>query len=335
MSGRDRHAPRTVLLAGGVGGAKMAEGLAAALPAGRLSIIGNVADDQEFHGLWVSPDIDTLTYSLAGRIDRDKGWGVAGDTAQALGVLAELGEETWMTLGDKDLALHIHRTHRRRQGDRPSDIAGDIARALGVGPAILLPTDDVVQTRVKTPAGWVAFQDYFVRQRCAPEVLGLDYFGAHGAVPTPEALAAIEAADLIVIAPSNPLVSIAPILAVTGLRRAIADSTATRIAVSPLIGGRTVKGPADRMLTSLGHRASAAGIARYYAGLIDALVIDDADAGEADAVRAQGAKPLVMPCMMRTAEDKADLAGRLIGATGRLGNPAKAPRSHGPGAAAA
>jgi LPPG:FO 2-phospho-L-lactate transferase len=307
-------APRTVLLAGGVGGAKMAEGLAAVLPADRLSIIGNVADDQEFHGLWVSPDIDTLTYTLAGLIDRERGWGLAGDTTNALARLAALGEPAWMTLGDQDLALHIHRTRRRAAGERASTIAADVARALSVGPAILLPTDDVVQTRVRTDEGWLSFQDYFVRLRCAPEVRALAYTGAADAKPTAEALDAIARAELIVLAPSNPLVSLAPILAIAGLRQALAGSRVPRLAVSPLIGGATVKGPADRMMTALGHEASAAGIARFYAGLIDMLAIDERDGADAEAVRAAGAEPLVLPTLMKSAEDKAALARALIAA---------------------
>ncbi|UWQ43574.1 2-phospho-L-lactate transferase (plasmid) [Leisingera aquaemixtae] len=305
MSGAQNH--KVTLLAGGVGGAKMAEGLAA-LPDVALSVIGNVADDDDFHGLWVSPDIDTLTYSLADVIDRTQGWGVADESHRALETLNRLGADTWMSLGDRDFGLHIYRTMRRLKGDRPSDIARDVARAFGAGAEILLPTDNKVQTRVRTDAGWLSFQEYFVRERCAPEVRELAFDGLDKARPAPEALAAIRQADLIVIAPSNPLVSIAPILGVPGMSAALRAARAPKVAVSPFIGGKVVKGPADRMMAALGERADAAGVAARYRGLADTLVIDHADAGLAGEIRAMGLAPVCSEILMTTQEDKARLA---------------------------
>ncbi len=302
---------RITLLAGGVGGAKLAEGFQA-LDGVDLTVIGNVADDEEFHGLWVSPDIDTLTYSLAGRIDRSQGWGVADEGHRALEVLKDLGQDTWMTLGDRDLGLHIWRTMRRAQGDRPQNIAADIAKAFGVTAKIVLPTDDIVQTRVRTDAGWQSFQEYFVRDRCTPEVRDLTFTGAGVARPTAEALAALQGADLIVIAPSNPLVSIAPILAVPGIRDAVTSAPAPVIAVSPLIAGKVVKGPADRMMTALEHRADALGVAEIYRGLAQTLVIDNADAALAERIAALGIAPVMSDILMPDQPGKERLAREIL-----------------------
>ena len=308
--------PRITLLAGGVGGAKLAVGLAAVCAPEQLTVIGNVADDQEFHGLWVSPDIDTLTYSLAGLIDREKGWGLAKESHRVLEGLQRLGRDTWMYLGDQDLATHIYRTELRRQGVRPSDIARRIAQRLGVTLELVLPTDDRLQTRIKTPAGWLAFQEYFVREQCRPEVLDIHVDGLAEARPTPEALAAIEQADLLLIAPSNPVVSIAPILEVPGMRQAVERSRARRIAVSPLIGGRTVKGPADRMLVATGVACSNLGVAERYDGLIDGLVIDAQDAGDATALARRGLAVRVTETLMRDTADKARLAREVLAFAG-------------------
>lgn len=300
------------LLAGGVGGAKMAEGLAALADA-ELTVIGNVADDEEFHGLWVSPDIDTLTYSLAGLIDRRQGWGVADEGHRALEVLERLGQDCWMSLGDRDFGLHIWRTMRRRRGDRPSTIAADAARAFGVRPRLVLPTDDRVQTRIRTDGGWIGFQEYFVRERCAPEVREIRFEGIEAARPTPEAIEAIGRAGLIVIAPSNPLVSIAPILAVPGIGEALRTAAAPRVAVSPFIAGKVVKGPADRMMAALGMRADVVGVAERYRGLVDMLVIDHADAALAPEVEARGIAAATLDILMRDQADKARLAAEVVG----------------------
>ena len=302
---------QVTLLAGGVGGAKMAEGFAA-LDEVALTVIGNVADDAEFHGLWVSPDIDTMIYTLSGVIDRAQGWGVADEGRRALDTLERLGEDTWMFLGDRDFGLHIHRSARIARGESRSVITDDVARAFGIAAKIVLPTDDVVQTRVRTDAGWLAFQEYFVRERCAPEVREIVFDGIDAARPTAAALAAIGGADLIVVAPSNPLVSVAPILGIPGIRAAVAQAAAPRVAVSPLIAGKVVKGPADRMLASLGHRQDAVGVAEMYADFADMMVIDTADAGLAAAIEGLGMAAAATDILMRDAADKARLAGEVI-----------------------
>ncbi|MEM9550937.1 MAG: 2-phospho-L-lactate transferase [Pseudomonadota bacterium] len=302
---------RVTLLAGGVGGAKMAEGFAA-LDDVALTVIGNVADDDMFHGLWVSPDIDTLTYTLAGLINRDQGWGLADEGRRALDMIDRLGSDTWMFLGDKDFGLHIYRSERRRRGDRPTVIAQDIARSLGVIPRILLPTDDTIQTRVQTGDGWLSFQEYFVREKCQPEVLALQYDRLDAARPTDEALSALLDTDMIVIAPSNPLVSILPIIRIPGVTDAIRRSPAPVVAVSPLIAGKVVKGPADRMLASLGQRADVVGVAQCYAGLADALVIDTVDAGLAEAVEATGARAICTDILMPDLAGKSRLAAEVV-----------------------
>ena len=302
---------KITLIAGGVGGAKLAEGFAA-LEGVDLTVIGNVADDEEFHGLWVSPDIDTLTYSLAGLINRQQGWGVADEGNRALQVLENLGKDTWMFLGDRDFGLHIYRTERRRRGDRPSDIALDVARQFGVTCRIVLPTDDRVQTRVRTSNGWLSFQQYFVREQCKPDVLELQYDGLEEARKTPEAVAALAQADLIVIAPSNPLVSIAPILGIDGLRDEVAASNAPVIAVSPLIDGKVVKGPADRMMAAMGMRADAVGVAESYADIVDTILIDHQDADLQDEISSLGLVPSLHDIMMPDLDGKKRLAGEIL-----------------------
>jgi len=302
---------KVTLLAGGVGGAKMAEGFDG-LDGVDLSVIGNIADDAAFHGLWVSPDIDTLTYSLADRIDRVQGWGVADEGKRALSVLAELGADTWMTLGDRDFGLHIYRSHALAQGQSRSQIADHVARAFGVKARIILPTDDVVQTRVRTAQGWLSFQEYFVREQCRPDVLELAFDGIASARPTDTALDALATADLIVIAPSNPLVSIDPIVNIPGMRDALHMARAPKVAVSPLIDGKVIKGPADRMMRALGLRADALGVAHHYCGQIDRLVIDHADAGLGTEIEGLGLTVLTTKTLMKTRADKVTLAGELL-----------------------
>tara|TARA_R110002167_G_scaffold4648_10_gene21982 strand:+ start:2308 stop:3327 length:1020 start_codon:yes stop_codon:yes gene_type:complete len=300
------------VLAGGVGGAKMAEGLAFSRYREQLNIIGNVADDQQFHGLWVSPDIDTLTYTLAGLIDPDKGWGLADESNRTLDALSRLGADTWMYLGDQDFATHIYRTEQRRLGVRPSEIARHIARRLGVQANIILPTDDCIQNRVKTDQGWLDFQSYFVREQCKPQIEQFAIEGIEQATATEEALQAIAEADLIVFAPSNPIVSIGAILAVPGIRQALVRSSAYKVAVSPLINGQTVKGPADKMMTAAGYRCDQNGIADCYRGLIDALVIDPSDSDAAAGLMANGLAVLTIPTLMTTRRHKIDLAEAVV-----------------------
>lgn len=309
---RMNNARRITLLAGGVGGAKLAEGLARSRHGPGLTIIGNVGDDHEFHGLHVSPDIDTLIYSLSDQVNRDQGWGLAGDSYRLLGRLAQLGCDTWMKLGDLDFATHVRRSELLATGHRLTEVVATLARQYDVDTPIRLPTDAPVRTRLKTDLGWLAFQEYFVREQCRPTVLDIEFAGADDAVPTPEALSALETADLIIVAPSNPLVSIGPMLAIPDFKQALQDSPAIKIAVSPLIGGRTVKGPADRMLESLGHRVDNLGIAEFYDGLIDALVVDHADSTFTQALQDTGLHIICEDILMRDAGDKRRLAESVI-----------------------
>ena len=295
---------RVTLLAGGVGGAKLAEGLAE-IHEVSLTVIGNVADDEEFHGLWVSPDIDTMLYTLSGRVNRDQGWGLADESNRALEMLNCLGVNTWMFLGDRDFGLHIYRTERLRNGDRPSDIVADISSQFGLNTKIVLPTDSRVQTRVLTDSGWLSFQEYFVRERCQPEVLELMYDGLETSKITPEAEQALKESELIVIAPSNPLVSVLPILKIPGFQAALQETAVPILAVSPLISGKALKGPADRMLTSLNYRADAVGVANFYENIANYFLMDGNDAKLSDEVSKLGMKPYTADILMP------DLAGKV------------------------
>ena len=312
--------PRVVALAGGVGGAKLAHGLAAILAPGELTIVVNSADDEEFHGLLVCPDHDTVLYTLAGLADRARGWGLAGETWSAAEMLGRLGEPSWFALGDRDLGLHVHRTRRLREGMRLTEVNRGIQQSLGVATPILPMTDDPVRTMVRTPAGWLPFQDYFVRLHQEPDVLEVAFAGIDLARPTPEVAAVLAGAEAIVVCPSNPFVSVGPILAVPGMRELLASARGRGVrvaAVSPLVGGRALKGPADRMATSLGGEASATGIARLYAAFVDALLIDDADAAEAPAIAALGIEPVVGPTVMTDDASRAALAAAAVAAASR------------------
>ena len=303
-----------VLLAGGVGGARLAHGLQAHLGP-ELTVIVNTADDVERHGLLVSPDHDTVMYTLAGIDNREWGWGLAGETFAAAEMLGRYGEETWFRLGDRDLATHIVRTARLRRGDRPTEIARDLQRSLGVAATILPMSDAAVRTEVRTDDGWLEFQDYFVRLHQEPTVHEVRFRGIEDATATPEVEAALGAARAIVIAPSNPFVSVRPILAVAGTDQAI-QAARTRgvpvVAVSGIVGGAALKGPADRMLVSLGHEASALGVARQYAGLADLFVLDRIDAALEAPIRALGMRTLVTNTIMAGDPGRARLADEIL-----------------------
>ena len=270
-----------VALCGGVGGAKLAHGLSLALAAepDSLSIIVNTGDDFQHLGLSISPDLDSVMYALAGLSDPVKGWGRRDETWRFMTALQGLGGESWFQLGDGDLAVHVERSWRLAQGASLSDVTAHLCRALGIAARVLPMSDDPVRTRVLTPEGWLDFQDYFVRRQCQPTVREFMFSGAATARAQPDALAALQRADLraIVICPSNPFVSVEPILAVRGIRAAIQQSKAPVLAVTPIIGGKAIKGPAAKMLTELGLDVSAAGVARRYVGLIDAFVVDQSD----------------------------------------------------------
>jgi LPPG:FO 2-phospho-L-lactate transferase len=279
---------KVVCLSGGVGGAKLAAGLHDVLAPGGLTVVGNVGDDVEVLGLHVSPDIDSILYALAGLNDEERGWGRAGETWRTLESARDWGGEGWFLLGDLDLGLHLVRTQALGTGEPLSVVTRRLATAAGVGSAILPATDDRLRTHVTTPAGTFSFQEWFVGRRHEDEVDAVSFAGADAASPAPGVLDAIRAADAIVLAPSNPYVSLGPILAVEPIREALAARSASCVAVSPLIGGRAVKGPLDRMLTRMAGGTTPAHVADCYPGLIDALVVDVADAP------AEAAVPLVV-----------------------------------------
>ena len=311
-----------VELAGGVGGAKLADGLQVHLGAG-LTVIVNTGDDVERHGLAIWPDHDTVMYTLAGIDDRDRGWGIRDETWSAIDQLGRLGEETWFRLGDRDLATHVVRTARLAAGDRPTDVAAHLQKALGIAATVLPMTDAAVRTEVRTDDGWLDFQTYFVGRRQEPTVHEVRFRGADAAAPTAEVLAALDAlqpTDAIVVAPSNPIVSIGPLLAIAGLRSAVAAARERRVpvvAVSGIVGGRALKGPADRMLVSLGHESSALGVARLYAGWIDTFVIDTVDAELAPAIEALGPRVVVTDSIMSDDAGRARLAREVLRAARR------------------
>lgn len=266
---------RVVALAGGIGGARLVDGLAATLEPEELTIVVNTGDDFEHLGLFVSPDVDTVTYTLAGLADRERGWGLAGETFRALEAVAQLGGPSWFQLGDRDLGTHLVRTERRRRGDRLTDITLDHARALGVRHRILPMSDSPRATRLRTVDGdWLDFQDWLVGKRAAPRVTEVEYEGAR--ISTPEVLQALTSADLVVIAPSNPYVSIDPILTLDGVReRVLAKPT---LGLSPIVGGKAVKGPLASMLRDVGGlEPSAAAIVQHYGDLLDAIVVERGD----------------------------------------------------------
>ena len=307
---------RVTLLAGGTGGTKLAHGFAMLADRVELAVVANVGDDTELHGLHVSPDVDALLYTLGGLIDAERGWGVRGDTFTAQAMLGRYGAPTWFTVGDADLATHTERTRRLHEGARLTDATAAMAMALGIGARVLPATDDRYRTRLETDEGVLDFQDYFVRRRQEPSVERVVLDGAESARPTREVLDAIAGAELIVIGPSNPIVSIGPILDLAGVRNALVAAAAPKIAVSPIVGGRALKGPADRMLISLGHESSALGVARLYAGLIDRFVLDVADAQLAPEVEALGMAADVLPTVMRSDDDRSTLAAALLEAAG-------------------
>ncbi|HEX5579825.1 MAG TPA: 2-phospho-L-lactate transferase [Candidatus Limnocylindria bacterium] len=303
---------RTVLLAGGTGGAKLAHGLQQVLRPGELTVVVNVSDDMEWQGLRVSPDLDTVMYTLAGLADPAQGWGVAGDTHTAMALLERYGAEGWFRVGDADLATHVRRAALMQQGASLTDAAAALSAALGVPSPLLPATDDPVRTVVETAGGDLAFQAYFVERRQADEVTGLRFEGAARARPSRAALDAIGQAELLVIGPSNPLVSIGPILAIPGMREAVQGARGVRLGVSGIVAGRAIRGPADRMLASLGHDATARGVAELYRGLVDRFVIDEADAALAPEIGALGMAVTVLPTVMRSDEDRARLARSLV-----------------------
>jgi LPPG:FO 2-phospho-L-lactate transferase len=309
---------KVVALSGGIGGAKLALGLYRTLPAGSLMVACNTGDDFEHLGLSVSPDLDTVLYTLAGIANPETGWGRAGETWTFMQALGQLGGETWFRLGDGDLATHVERTRRLAVGESLSAISDDFRRRLGVRARVLPMCDQPVRTMVETAAGVLPFQRYFVERRCEPEVLGFEFRGAAEASPTPALREALgdESLEAVVICPSNPFISIDPILAVPGLRAAIAACRAPIVAVAPIIGGRAIKGPTAKMMAELGVPASARAVAEHYGDLLDGFVLDVADA---EAARAIGIPCLCTSILMADDEDKRRLAAEVLAFARRIG----------------
>jgi LPPG:FO 2-phospho-L-lactate transferase len=301
------------VLSGGVGGARFLRGLVGVVDPGNVSIIGNVADDIELLGLRISPDLDSILYTLTGRSDEERGWGRADESWRALATVSELGGEDWFRLGDRDLGLHLVRTELLRSGAPLSEATSRIAQALGLEAHLLPATDDPVRTFLETPAGTFPFQTWFVGRGHRDEVDAVHYAGAPEALPAPGVLEALRAADVILIAPSNPYVSIGPILAVAEIRAALEERSTPCVAISPLVGGRAVKGPADRMLQRLSGGTTPRHVASCYAGLIDALVLDVADA---PAELSHGVRPVVTRTLMTDLDAARQLAAAALDAAG-------------------
>lgn len=295
----------------------MAHGFALLGDQVQLTVVGNTADDLELHGLHVSPDLDTVMYTLAGIANEETGWGVQAETWSAAEMLRRYGRPTWFRLGDRDLATHITRTARLAAGDSLTDITADLCAALGIIADLLPMSDQPVRTKVRTADGWLDFQDWFVRRGHADDALELRFAGAADARPTAAVIAAVRAADVVVVAPSNPFVSVAPILALPGMLECLAAASAPVVAVSPIVGGRALRGPAAAMLRSLAELpATSAGIAAHYArahpGLVDALAIDESDAELGGAIRQSGIEPLVTRTVIAAADDRRRLAAELV-----------------------
>jgi LPPG:FO 2-phospho-L-lactate transferase len=310
-------------LAGGIGGSKLLVGLSRAMDPRELSIIVNTGDDIVLHGLHISPDLDTVTYTLAGVANPDTGWGLRDETFHTFRQLAQYGHQGWFNLGDRDLATHIHRTAMLREGGSLSQAAESIRQAFGVQARILPMSDQLVPTMLETDQGWLHFQEYLVQRHAEPVIQKLKFAGIERAKPAPGVLKTIERAARIVVCPSNPLISIGPILAVPGIREALRNRRADILVVCPIVGGKSLKGPSDRMLAQLGFDVSALAVARLYEDICSMFVIDSADAGQRDSIEKLGMKVAVTSTVMHTADDKENLARQtlqlLAGATAKAG----------------
>jgi LPPG:FO 2-phospho-L-lactate transferase len=305
---------KVVALAGGTGGAKLAHGLQQIVAPGDLTVIVNTGDDLERHGLLVMPDHDSVMYVLAGLFDDERGWGLVDETWATMGMLERYGEDAWFRLGDRDLATHIARTARLRNGRNLTEAVGDLQRALGIPSRILPMADEPVRTKLLTPDGWLEFQEYFVHRHQAPEVREVRYDGIAAARPTDQVRAALNEADVIVIGPSNPIVSIGPILAVPALTELLARARvhAPVVAVSGIVGGKALRGPADRMLESMGHESSATGVAAILASHADGFVLDQLDAALEPAIAALGLQTFVTDTIMADVDGRARLAREIL-----------------------
>jgi LPPG:FO 2-phospho-L-lactate transferase len=307
---------RVTVLAGGVGGARFLQGLLEVVDPAGVTIVGNVGDDLEPYGLHVSPDLDTVLYTLTGRIDADKGWGVRGDTPRALEQARALGAEAWFWLGDLDLGLHLARTEMLRAGQPLHAVTARLAAAMGLAATLLPATDDRLRTMITIPDGEVDFQTYYVRRGHSDPVSRIRFDGAESARPAPGVLEAIAAADVVVIAPSNPFISIDPILAVPGIRAAVTARRDRVVAVSPIVAGRALRGPAAGMLATLGHETSVVGVAELYRSLAGTLVIDEEDAPAAPRVERLGLRARVTATVMANVDASSALAAQTLAAGG-------------------
>ena len=297
-----------VALAGGVGAARFLEGLIRVVPQRDITIIGNVGDDTNIYGLHISPDLDIVTYTLAGLVDKKKGWGFRGDTFHCQALLRKYGFETWFNLGDRDLATHIYRTEELHRGRRLSEVTADIVSRLGLGVKLLPASDDLLQTYVLSGARQMHFQEYMVRRKTKPTVQGVVFRGTESARPTKLVAESIAKAKGIIVCPSNPIVSIGAILAVRGIKSALRKAPGKVVGISPIIGGKTVKGPADKLMKAVGVEATALGVAECYRDFLDTLIIDRLDRKLALNIKATGIKPIVTNTLMKTMADKVRLA---------------------------
>ena len=305
-----------VVLAGGVGAARFLEGVITVLPAGQVTVISNTGDDLDFYGLRVCPDIDIVIYTLASAVDGSRGWGLLHDTFHAVEGLRRFEPDVWFNLGDHDLATSLYRTRRLAEGATLTAVTAEIAAAYGLGLRLLPMSEARVATRIQTHSGELAFQEYFVQRRTEDEVVGVRFENIEAALPAPGILDAIRDAEAVVIAPSNPFVSIGPILSVPGVRQALRETDAPIVAVSPIVGGEAIKGPAAKMLRSLGHDASAAAVARLYADFLDTLVLDQVDSALVAQVEGAGVHAIVTDTIMRGRREKALLAQIVLTAAG-------------------
>jgi LPPG:FO 2-phospho-L-lactate transferase len=297
-----------VALAGGVGAARFLDGLTRVLDAERIYIVGNTADDAEIHGLHISPDLDTVTYTLAGLANPQHGWGIRGDSFRTLEALGRLGVDTWFQLGDLDLATHLYRTERLRLGAKLAEVTREITRALKVRSTLVPMSNEPVRTRICTPSGELEFQTYFVRRRARDRVTGMRFEGASEAEPAPGLLDAIAQAEAIILCPSNPFISIGPILAIPGIREALRARRVKVAAISPIVGGRAIKGPAAKMMKSMQLRSSAVEVAKLYADFCGVFILDEVDRKQAAQVEALGMRPVVTNTIMKGLRERKTLA---------------------------
>lgn len=295
-------------LAGGVGAAKLIDGLSSIVPPEELTIIVNTGDDCDFHGLHISPDLDIIIYTLAGLVDEEKGWGIRNDTFNCLEMLGVYGHDTWFRLGDKDLATHIHRTMMLRSGYKLSEVTRDICTKLHLKQRIIPMTDDYFATKIKTDMDTIHFQEYLVKRGSVDVIREIVYDGVENAKPAPGVIESIIGAEVVIICPSNPLVSIGTILVVRGVRQALRETKAKKVAVSPIIGGAVVKGPADKMMKYLGIEVSALGVAKLYSDFLDIFVIDEVDAQLVHEIEKLGIKTITTNTLMKTKDDRIRLA---------------------------